>query len=324
MVVIVTSTFVIKNIITSNRDLLSPWYAIEPLTITLLSWWVMSVVCLVESNGTTIVVKMYPPWNISPHIWKIEAQAFEQRNKAWVVTPHVYSSWTINYQAMQIPYIIMDFVKAETISRSDAHFYSVWKILWKMSTSAIDWYWPVVYDQTNDRYSWKDSSHSEVANIRNLSHRIDASKFLTQEKVIQLQKALKKASVVIEQKAWIQKPVWLHTDMSYQNIFATEPFTVFDPDCTAWHSYKDVAYSIFHLTWTSYDYLSVLDQIVLWYASVIQNDIDLDLLYAYLLLVSLRKWYFRYEKWLSIWDEEKIQKWKKAIDLACSIANNIL
>ncbi len=197
-----------------------------------------SFTCILETPETKTVLKI--PLS-SQSFYESEGSFLKAWEKVGVKVPHVIEEGKIDGGY----YLLMEFIDAKTLPEvykkgtmiREEIFVKMGSLL-RMMHSAKSEGFGVMKDGkgVDSRFSeWLDYQ------IKHKASYVDDERFLEDSKHGNFSLAIQKMSEYVGES---KKSSYCHNDFAYQNIFATEPLTVFDPIPIFGHPYMDLARAI--------------------------------------------------------------------------------
>jgi len=178
----------------------------------------------------------------------IEAKSLEIRKKLWVKTPEIYKKSTIDFNGMEIPYIIMEYIKP-TRKRTEENekriAYEIGENIAKIWKSEGKWFGQIKNIE----------NEIPIGEYKNMEEYYDTLekkiiKFFTEKNLIskkEIEKLHKAIQIIKNDFNSGTKTSLNHEDIQFDNIFLTDPITVFDPNPQLWHPLADLVWTEFYL-----------------------------------------------------------------------------
>lgn len=277
---------------------------------------VSSVVAkIITENGKEYIFKscnnFLKEWDNKTHI---EAKAFEIWSKHWVKTPKIYQESMIDFNNKKIPYILMEYIQPTrklTEKNGEKIAYEIGENIGKIAKSKGKWFGWIKkierdtavgeYDRMEDYYDGLERRITKNLTEKNLIEEKERTKF---HKAIQ---TIKK-DFTLGTKASLN-----HEDIRFDNIFLTEPITIFDPNVRLDHPLMDLAtteYYLYMKSTISWEQKNILKK-NLWegYEKIIGKKIDKNIFNACLTIKIMQKIGVIYKY------PEREKKIKKALEM---------
>lgn len=260
----------------------------KKVDVTFLYKGVSSLVCVLDTGGEKHVLKI----PLSLLYSKLEGTFLKAWESVGVRVPKIFEEGPIGDHF----YILMEYIEAGTVAEKFSSkellenntFAELGAILKKMHGVKTEGYSNLVNDKTEPEYenikSWIENDIRTQEQIKYVKE----NNLLNNEDHGSIDVAF---SIMISKVEETKETVYCHNDFSTGNIFATEPFTVFDPWPCFHHPYMDVARSVVLLLLDGQRAAS--DQLIDGYFE--KGECDRQLLQAFIILNVYVKFKYQFE-----------------------------
>ena len=184
-------------------------------------------------------------WDNKTHI---EAKSFEIWNTYWIKTPKIYQDSIIDFNNNKIPYIIMEYIqptRKRTEDNEQQIIYEIGENIGKIAKSWGKWFGWIKKIEENTaigEYETKEQYYDKLERkiIKNLTEK----NLIGEKETIKFHKAIQTIKNDFDRGT---KASLNHEDIQFDNIFLTEPITIFDPNVKLDHPLMDLATTEYYL-----------------------------------------------------------------------------
>lgn len=209
--------------------------------VTFLHTGVSSLVSIIEAEDKKLILKI-PLSKLNSRLEGVFLTAWE---KVGVKVPHVLEEGQIGEQF----YVLMEYIDSNTISDKykpdellQKNIYQdLGKLLRKMHGAKSEGYSNIVNKEHEPEYSSITSWLAGDSSMQKQIEYVKEHKLLDDEKHGSMDQVF---NILISSIGDSKESVYCHNDFGGGNIFATEPFTVFDPWPCFHHPFMDIARSL--------------------------------------------------------------------------------
>lgn len=232
------STLLMKDFIAQH-----PLFSSKKVNITFIHTGISSLVSILETSEQKLILKI-PLSRLNSRLEGVFLKAYES---VGVKVPHVLEEGEIGEQ----PYILMEYIDSETLSDKYSNeesleknvYHDLGKLLRKMHEAKTEGYSNIVNKKSEPEYSSVEEWLSSDTNMQTQVEYVKEHKLLDNEKHGSIENVFK---ILISSIGDRQESVYCHNDFGRGNVFATEPFTVFDPWPCFHHPFMDITRSLVH------------------------------------------------------------------------------
>ena len=239
-----------------------------------------SLVCILDIENNDKLVLKIP---LSTKGAKSEGTFLKVWEGLGVSVPHVLEEGVIDEHS----YILMKYIDAPTLTEfykiseltEQKIFVAMGSVLRKMHGSEAIGFGRL-YNDKPEFLKFKDWLHEEH-NQQKFTY-VKENKLLNVKDHVSLEKA---CNILVDFVSINERSAYCHNDFASANIFATDPFTVFDPDPTFNHPFIDLARAI--VIGTSFHGPEVVNQLIQGYFK--NEEYDIKIIQAAVLLETCLK-----------------------------------
>jgi len=222
-----------------------PFFSGKEVTVTFLQAGVSSLVSIVETTEKKLILKI--PLTILNS--RLEGVFLNTWENVGVKVPHVFEEGQIG----DFFYILMEYIDAETVSSKYTNeeslekniYHKLGKLLHEMHKAKTQGYSNIVNKEHNPEYSNIADWIKGDTNMQTQVEYIKEHKLLDDEKHGSIDTVF---NILISSIGNSKESVYCHNDFGGGNVFATEPFTVFDPWPCFHHPFMDVTRSLINIS----------------------------------------------------------------------------
>jgi len=234
-----------KNLVPLMKDFISqhPLFSGKKVNVTFLHEGVSSLVSIIETSGQKLILKI----SLSKLNSRLEGVFLKAWENVGVKVPHVLEEGEIGEHF----YVLMEYVDSNTLSsKYDGKesleknvYYDLGKLLRKMHEVKTEGYSNIVNKKSTPEYfnitEWLKGDYNMQTQIEYVKehHLLDDGKHGSIDDVFK---------ILISSIGDSRESVYCHNDFGRGNVFATEPFTVFDPWPCFHHPFMDITRSLVH------------------------------------------------------------------------------
>lgn len=220
-----------------------PLFLNKKVDITFMHSGISSLVSVVEANDIKLVLKI----PLSRTNSRLEAVFLNAWKDLGVKVPHIFEEGEIGEQ----PYTLMEYIDSKTISNAytkeemiEKNIYlELGKLLRKMHGAKAQGYSNIVNKKNEPEYSSISEWLNGDANMQTQIEYVKENMLLNADKHGSIDNVF---NTLITNIGDSKASVYCHNDFGGGNVFATEPFTVFDPWPCFHHPFMDVTRSLVH------------------------------------------------------------------------------
>ena len=220
-----------------------PLFLNKKVDVTFMHSGISSLVCKLDTGKTKLILKI-PLSRLNSRLEGVFLKTWENLG---VKVPHVLEEGEITEQ----PYVLMEYIDSETISSAYTKeemleknvYYDLGKLLKKMHQAKTKGYSNVVNKESKPEYSNITLWLQGDSNLHRQIEYIKEHKLLNDEQHGSIEDVFK---ILISNIKDSEESVYCHNDFGGGNVFATKPFTVFDPWPCFHHPFMDVTRSLYH------------------------------------------------------------------------------
>lgn len=234
-----------KKLVPLTKDFIAqhPLFSGKKVKVTFLHSGISSFVSILETSEEKLILKI-PLSELNSRLDGVFLKAWE---KVGVKVPHVLEEGEIGEQ----PYILMEYIDSETVSSKYKGeesleknvYHDLGKLLRQMHEVKSEGYSNIVNKKSEPEYfsitEWLEGD----SNMQTQVEYVKEHKLLDDEKHGSIEDVFK---ILISNIGDRKESVYCHNDFGGGNVFATEPFTVFDPWPCFHHPFMDVTRSLVH------------------------------------------------------------------------------
>lgn len=225
------------------KDFISqhPLFSGKKVDVTFLHAGVSSLVSIIETSEQKLILKI-PLSELNSRLEGVFLKAWED---VGVKVPHVLEEGEIGDRF----YVLMEYVDAETVSSKykgeesiEKNVYGdLGKLLRKMHEAKTEGYSNIVNKKSEPEYFSIAEWLKGDSNMQTQVEYVKEHKLLDDEKHGSIDDVFK---ILISSIGDSKESVFCHNDFGGGNVFATEPFTVFDPWPCFHHPFMDISRSL--------------------------------------------------------------------------------
>ena len=234
-----------KKLVLLMKDFIAqhPLFSNKKVTVTFLHSGIASLMSIVETPERKLILKI-PLSELNSRLEGVFLKAWEN---VGVKVPHVLEEGQIG----DYFYIIMEYIDAETISDKYTKeelfgkniYIKLGKLLREMHKVKTEGYSNIVNKEHKPEYFSIAEWLKGDSNMRNQIEYIKEHKLLDEKIHGSIENVF---SILVSTIGNSKDSVYCHNDFGGGNVFATEPFTVFDPWPCFHHPFMDVTRSLVH------------------------------------------------------------------------------
>ena len=225
-----------------------PLFSGKKIDVTFLHTGVSSLVSIIETPEQKLILKI-PLSVLNSRLEGVFLNAWE---KVGVKVPHVLEEGQIGKIGKYF-YVLMEYIDSETISSKYTSEESLeknvdrdlGKLLRKMHEAKAKGYSNIVNKKSEPEYSSITEWLEGDLNMQKQVEYVKEHKLLDGDTHGSIDDVFK---ILISSIGDSKESVYCHNDFGGSNVFATEPFTVFDPWPCFHHPFMDVARSLFFIS----------------------------------------------------------------------------
>lgn len=280
--------------------------------------WVSSVVAKITTESHKEYV--FKSCNDSIIWWEskihIEAKVFDIRRKYWIKTPIVYQESIKKFNGRKIPYIIMEYIQATkkfTEKNEQEIAYEIGENIAKISKLGGKWFGWIKKIEKNIPIWTYDTIEKYYTTVeKRIKKSLTEKNIIGKKEWIKLDKAIQIIKDTMH--AWT-KAALNHEDVRFDNIFLTNPITIFDPSLRLDHPLMDLATTEYYLRMKSiipWDRKKNWGKKLWeWYEHITKEKINKNTFNACLVLKIIQKMdiLYKYPEW-----SKRIQKALEQLD----------
>ncbi len=234
-----------KKFVPLIKDFITQHYlfSAKKVNVTFLYSGVSSLVSILETSEQKLILKI-PLSDLNSRLEGVFLKAWE---KVGVKVPNILEEGEIGEQ----PYILMEYIDSETLSDKYSGkesiekniYHDLGKLLRQMHKVKTEGYSNIVNKKNQPEYDsikkWLEGDSSMKEQIEY----VKANKILNDEEHGSIDDVFK---ILISTIGDSKESVYCHNDFGRGNVFATDPFTVFDPWPCYHHPFMDITRSLVH------------------------------------------------------------------------------
>lgn len=234
-----------KNLVPLMKDFMDkhPLFSGKNVDVTFLHEGVSSLVSIIETPEQKLILKI-PLSILNSRLEGVFLNAWEN---VGVKVPHVLEEGEIGEQ----PYILMEYIDSKTISSTYTKeeileknvYHDLGKLLRQMHRVKTEGYSNIVNKKSEPEYFSITEWLKGDSNMQTQVEYVKEHKLLDDEKHGSIDEVF---NILISSIGNSKESVYCHNDFGTGNVFATEPFTVFDPWPCFHHPFMDVTRSLIH------------------------------------------------------------------------------
>ncbi len=232
-----------RKLVPQIRDFIAqhPLFISKKTGVTFLHTGISSLVSIIDTEDKKLILKI-PLNEVDSRLEGMFLKAWENVN---VKVPHVHEEGQIGDHS----YILMEYVDSDTISKKykdgdpfgDNVYRDLGQLLRGMHKVKTEGYSNIVNKKSSPEYfsitAWLEGD----TNMQNQIEYVKEHKLLDDTKHGSIDDVFK---ILISTIRDSKETVYCHNDFGGSNVFATEPFTVFDPWPCFHHPFMDVTRSL--------------------------------------------------------------------------------
>ncbi len=236
-----------KKLVPLMRDFIAehPLFSGKNVDVTFLHTGVSSLVSTIETSDKKLVLKI-PLSELNSRLEGVFLKAWED---VGVKVPHVLEEGEIGEHF----YVLMEYVDSETVSSKYAGeesleksvYYDLGKLLRQMHEAKAEGYSNIVNKKSEPEYFSVTEWLKGDANMQRQVEYVKEHQLLDDEKHGSIEDVFK---ILISSIGESKESVYCHNDFGGGNVFATEPFTVFDPWPCFHHPFMDISRSLIQIS----------------------------------------------------------------------------
>lgn len=232
-----------KKLVPLMKDFIAqhPLFSGKKVDVTFLHAGVSSLVSIVETPEQKLILKI-PLSELNSRLEGVFLKAWEN---VGVKVPHVLEEGEIGEHF----YVLMEYVDSETVSSKYKGeesleknvYHDLGKLLRQMHEAKTEGYSNIVNKKSEPEYFSIAEWLKGDINMQTQVEYVKEHKLLDDEKHGSIENVF---NILISNIGDSKKSVYCHNDFGGGNVFATEPFTVFDPWPCFHHPFMDITRSL--------------------------------------------------------------------------------
>ncbi|QQR50315.1 phosphotransferase [Candidatus Nomurabacteria bacterium] len=234
-----------KKLVPLMKDFIAqhPLFSGKKVDVTFIHAGISSLVSIIETLEQKLILKI----PLSTLNSRLEGVFLTTWENVGVKVPHVLEEGEIGEQ----PYILMEYIDSETISSSYTKeemleknvYHDLGKLLRKMHEAKTEGYSNIVNKKSEPEYFSIAEWLKGDSNMQTQIEYVKEHKLLDDDIHGSIEDVF---NILISNIGDSKESVYCHNDFGGGNVFATEPFTVFDPWPCFHHPFMDITRSLFH------------------------------------------------------------------------------
>ncbi len=234
-----------KKLVPLMKDFIAqhPLFSGKKVDVTFLHSGISSLVSILETPEQKLILKI-PLSELNSRLDGVFLKAWEN---VGVKVPHVLEEGEIGEQ----PYVLMEYINSETLSSKYTGnesveknvYHDLGKMLRQMHKAKIEGYSNIVNKKNKPEYFSVGEWLKGDTNMQTQIEYVKEHELLDDKKHGSIEDVF---NILISSIGNRKESVYCHNDFGGGNVFATEPFTVFDPWPCFHHPFMDITRSLFH------------------------------------------------------------------------------
>ncbi len=234
-----------RKLVSLMKDFIAqhPIFLAKKVDVTFIHAGISSLVSILEASEEKLILKI----PLSTLNSRLEGKFLKAWENVGVKVPHVLEEGEIGEQ----PYLLMEYIDSETLSSkyTDSEsveknvYYDLGKLLRKMHEVKIEGYSNIVNKKSEPEYFSVAEWLKGDTNMQTQIEYVKEHKLLDSDMHGSIENVF---NILISTIGDSKESVYCHNDFGRGNVFATEPFTVFDPWPCFHHPFMDITRSLVH------------------------------------------------------------------------------